>query len=321
MDWLNFHHVRYFFAVVTEGGLTGAGAKLHLTHSTLSAQLRSLEEFLGAPLFERRGRRLVLTPFGEMMAGYAAELERVGAEMLDVARGRATGALQVPFRVGLVDGLPRTTGFRLLEPALAADPRPLLQMRHGGLQRLLSELADNQLHLVLSDQPVPEGLGGGVHAHPLGRSEVLLYGVRSLARQYRPGFPVSLAGAPMVMPATGTALRRALDGWLLDRALRTVVSAEAEDAAMLRVLGVRGLGLFPVRAALRAEVEDLAGVELVGPLEGVHESYYAIASERRVKHGGVAAIIEAGRLGLAVAGPAATRKATRRGPSQVRRGK
>lgn len=298
MEWLNFQHVRYFSAIVTEGGLARAGEKLRLTHSTLSAQLKSLEAFLGAPLFERRGRRLVLTPFGETMAGYAAELERVGAELLDVARERAPGALAAPFRVGLVDGLPRTTGFRLVEPALAATPRPLLQMRHGALAPMLSALADNQLHLVLSDQPVPEGLGGVVHAHLLGRSEVVLFGTRELARRYRPRFPRSLAGAPMVLPGMATGLRRSLDGWLSDRGLRPMVTAETDDASMLRVLGARGLGLFPVRAALRAEVEDLPGVELVGRLPGLRESYYAIASERRVKHPGVAAVIEASRLGL-----------------------
>jgi LysR family transcriptional activator of nhaA len=303
MDWLNYQHVRYFAAIVREGGLARAGEALHLTHSTLSAQLRELEAFLGAPLFERRGRRLLLTPFGETIAGYAAELERVGAELLDVARGSRSGPRLSPLRVGLVDALPRTTGFRLIEPALTDDPRPLLQMHHGPLQRLLGALSENQLHLVLADQPAPEGLSRALHSHLLGRSDVLLYATQPLAARCRARFPASLDGAPMVLPAVGTGLRRSLEGWLSERALRPVVVAEAEDAAMMRVLGVRGLGVFPVRAALKAEVEDLAGVALVGSLEGVSESYYAIAHERRVKHPGVAAIIAAGRAGLTVTTP------------------
>lgn len=300
MEWLNHQHVRYFLAIVKEGGLARAGEKLRLTHSTLSVQLRSLEDFLGAPLFERRGRRLVLTPFGENIATYAAELERVGTELLDVARGRG-GDRRVAFRVGLVDGLPRTTGFRLVEPALEGAPRPLLQMFHGSLETLLRQLADNQLHVLLSDQLAPEGQGSGVHAHALGRSGVLLYGVRALARRHRPRFPRGLEGAPLVLPGLGSGLRRSLDAWLSERELRPLITAEVDDAAMMRVLGVRGLGLFPVREALRAEVEDLPGVELVGALEGVQESYYAIAKERRVKHPGVAAIIDASRRGFASA--------------------
>jgi len=66
----------------------------------------------------------------------------------------------------------------------------------------------------------------------------------------------------------------------------------------MRVLGSSGRGIFPVRAAMRAEFEDLSDVQLVGTCEGVRETYYAVTTERRLRHRGLAALIEAARTGL-----------------------
>ena len=73
---------------------------MRLTHSTLSAQLRALEEHFGTRLFERRGKRLVLTPFGTEAAGYAADIFRLGRELYDVAQGRAAPGRDL-IRVGV----------------------------------------------------------------------------------------------------------------------------------------------------------------------------------------------------------------------------
>src|SRR5574340_756172 len=58
MEWLNYHHLLYFWMVAREGGLVPAGAKLRLAHPTLSGQIHALENALGEKLFSRAGRRL-----------------------------------------------------------------------------------------------------------------------------------------------------------------------------------------------------------------------------------------------------------------------
>src|SRR3954447_23032124 len=99
MEWLNYHHLFYFSAIAQEGGLAAAARKLRLTHSTLSAQLRALEEHFGAKLFERRGKRLVLTPFGSHAVNYAEDIFRLGRELNDVARGELSPG-RLALRVG-----------------------------------------------------------------------------------------------------------------------------------------------------------------------------------------------------------------------------
>jgi LysR family transcriptional activator of nhaA len=298
MEWLNYHHLFYFHAIVQENGLAKAAARLRLSHSTLSTQLRALEEFLGAELFERRGRSLVLTPLGAEVAEYATEIFRLGTELVDVARGHAS-VRAAPLRVGVVDALPKTLTYRLLEPALEAEGCGPVHVRQDELAPLLDDLATHKLHLVLSDTPPPHGLSVRVHAHVLGQTEVLLYGTPKLAARYRDGFPESLQDAPMLLPGAAASLRRGIERWLTDRGIHVRVEGLLDDAGLLRVFGAQGRGLFPVRAALRTEVEEAHGAVFVGKLEGLHERYYAVSAERRVRQPGVLALIERARVKLA----------------------
>ena len=88
---LNFHHLRCFWMIAEAGSLTRAASRMHVTHSTLSVQLRALEETLGGQLFERRGRRLVLTPFGDEILTYASDIFRLGQELVDASTRGASG--------------------------------------------------------------------------------------------------------------------------------------------------------------------------------------------------------------------------------------
>jgi LysR family transcriptional activator of nhaA len=295
VESLNYQHLFYFWVISREGGVARAARQLHLTHSTLSAQLRLLEQFLGGDLFERSGRRLTPTPLGLQVATYAEDIFRTGAELVDVARGRSAGAHSI-FRVGVAGSLPKTIAYRLLEPAIAKDASQAVQIRQDSQARLLEELASGKLHMVLSDTP-PQAAAYRLHAHVLGDTDTLLYGSPSLAKKFGKRFPSSLHGAPLVLPAAGS-LRRALDRWFADRNLRVHVAAECDDAGMMRVLGGNGVGLFAVRGALRTEVEEAHGAVALGPLEGIRERYYAISPERKIRHRGVAAIVDVARATL-----------------------
>ena len=65
MDWLNYHHLRYFWTVVRKGGLAPAAEELNLSPSTVSTQIQQLETGLGYELFDRSGRQLTLNEVGQ----------------------------------------------------------------------------------------------------------------------------------------------------------------------------------------------------------------------------------------------------------------
>ncbi|MBI3450446.1 MAG: LysR family transcriptional regulator [Acidobacteria bacterium] len=89
---LEIRHLKLVVAIAEEGSVTKAGRRLYLTQSALSHQLRDIEQRLGAPLFHRSGRRMLLTPTGEKMLGSArsllAQLERAEEEIRAVATER-----------------------------------------------------------------------------------------------------------------------------------------------------------------------------------------------------------------------------------------
>lgn len=297
MEWLNYHHLFYFSVIAEEGGVAPASRKLRVTHSTLSAQLRALEEHFGAPLFERRGKRLVLTPFGADALAYAQDIFRLGRELNDVARGRATSTRGV-VRVGVVSGMPKTLALHLLRPVLD-DAGSTLMIRQDEGSRLLEALAASRLHVVLTNE-APSGAqttGARLHVHPLGETDILFFATTKLARA-REGFPDNLSRMPLILPPAGAPLRRRLDGWFARHRVTVRVKAEVDDAGLARALGAGGRGAFPVRAALRSEVEDLARLRLLGKCDDVTEPYYAVCTERRVRHAGVSAIIESARSEL-----------------------
>ncbi len=296
MEWLSYNHLHAFWVVARAGGVSKAAAELHVTHSTISAQIRALAEFCGTPLFTRRGRGLQLTPFGTEVLAFADDIFLTGSELVEFVRGRGTGRRAL-LNIGVVSAVPRTVAFRLLEPALRAPAVVRVSYRQATLNALVAELSLNRLHLVLSDALPPQGQAR-VYGHLLGKTEIIVYGTRSLARRVRHRFPESLDGAPFLVPGPESGLRRLLERFFVEKGIRPHVVGEFDDAAAMRTFGLHGFGLFPVRAALAAEVGDLGLVERAGVLRGVEESFYAITTERKIKHPGVGAIVETARQRL-----------------------
>ena len=87
MEWLNYHHLLYFWVVAREGSLARASAELRLAQSTISGQIRALERSLGEKLFTKSGRRLVLTEIGRIVYRYADEIFGLGRELQDTLQG------------------------------------------------------------------------------------------------------------------------------------------------------------------------------------------------------------------------------------------
>jgi LysR family transcriptional activator of nhaA len=297
MEWLNYHHLLYFWTVVREGGIAASSRKLRVGRPSISMQLKSLETFIGSPLFTRRGRYLELTETGKLVHGYAEDIFRTGRELVDVVRGRSTGR-PMTFRVGIADVMAKLVAFQLLEPALDVDERVALECREEEPTRLFAQLAVHELDLVLSDIPLAPGLDVKAYNHAMGESTTTLFAVPKLARGLKPRFPHSLTGAPFLMPSKSAAIRHQLELWMDEQNVRPVVIGEFEDSALMKVFGQAGRGVFPAPTVVRDQVIQKYGVRAVGELEDVRERFYAISPERRIKHPAVARIVEHAKEGV-----------------------
>ena len=297
MDWLNYHHLLYFWSVVKEGGVAQAAKALRLSSPTISGQVRALEEALDLKLFDRVGRKLQLTESGRMVFRYADEIFNLGGELLDTIKGRPTGR-PLRLRVGVSDVLPKLLCHDLLEPALRL-PEPVQVVCHGDkTERLLAELAIQGLDLVLSDVPVGGNIKVRAFNHLLGECGLTFFATPDLARKYRRGFPQSLDGAPLLVPTEDNLVRRSLDHWFESIGVRPHFVAEFDDSGLLKSFGQGGEGIFGAPSVVEAGVRKQYGVHVVGRTEEVIERFYAITVERRIKHPAAVVISESARQKL-----------------------
>jgi LysR family transcriptional activator of nhaA len=289
---LNFRHLYYFWVVAKEGSVTRAAERLNVAVQTISAQLSLLEQSIGKALLAPQGRRLVLTEAGRMALAYADQIFLLGEQMQD-ALAASDIDRTMRLTVGLSDSLPKLIASRLLEAALRLPQKVKLVCYEDNFESLLGDLSVHKLDVVLTDRPVPTGTNLRVFSHLLGESDITLFGVPELAEQYRGGFPSSLNSAPVLLPTRNNAIRGRIDQWFEAHDLRPNVVGEFDDNALLNTFGRSGLGLFPAPSALTLDVEQQFGAVPVGELARVHEQFYAISNERKIKHPAVEAILSA----------------------------
>ncbi|MBK9239286.1 MAG: transcriptional activator NhaR [Acidobacteria bacterium] len=293
MEWLNYHHLLYFWTVVREGGISKAAQKLRLSQPTISAQIHQLEGVLGQRLFQRQGRTLVPTDVGRLVFRYADDIFSIGQELMETLRGRPAGR-PLQLTVGIANAVPKLIVYRLLRPALRGPEAVQLMCREGSPDQLLAELATHALDVVISDAPAPEHAREGVQSPP-GESDTAFFAPAALATRLRRRFPASLRDAPALLPARNTALRRGIDEWFAKEDLQPRVIAEFEDTALMKVFSQAVPAVFPAPAVIENDICRFHGVRVVGRTSAVRERYYAISVERRLKHPAVVAITNTAR--------------------------
>ena len=317
MEWLNYHHLLYFWAVAKHGSVAQASRELRLAHPTVSAQIHRLEDVLGEKLFEKQGRNLVLTESGQVAFRYADEIFSLGREFLDTIRGRGSGK---PIRVvvGCSDALPKSIVQRILAPAWRLEEHVRVVCREDNTtQAFLGELASNAIDVVLADTPA---LPGSVRAfnHLLGECGTVFLAPPALAKVYKRRFPHDLNGVPFLLPGAQSMLRRGLEQWFDTQDIRPRIVGEFDDPALSNVVAEAGMGVFAVPAVIAEDIRARHRLQLIGRADTVRQRFYAISAERKIKNPAVVAICEGARRDIFAAaaprrraGPPAKRSATR----------
>ena len=287
---LNYHHLRYFHAVAKDGNLTRASVDMGRTPQTLSHQIRALEKTLGTELFERKGRRLVLTESGLHVLGYAEEIFSLGQDLVASAEAQSVDR---PLRltVGVADVLPKRVAHALIMPAFNLPKGIRIVCREDSPERLLAELAVQEVDVVLSDAPIPPSVSVRAQSHLLGEVGVCLMASPSLAGVLRADFPESLTGAPLLVPTERAAMRREINRWLDVNHIHPIVVGEFDDFALMGVFAQAGEGAFPVPEFIAEEAAQELGVERVATMDGAMGSFHAICLEQNVERLAVSAIL------------------------------
>ena len=289
MEFLNYHHLRYFWSVATEGGLTRAAAKLHVSQPTISAQIQALEGVLGEKLFRRSGRNLVLTDAGQHVLAYANEIFSLGEDLMHSIKQRPTSR-PLRLNIGVSDALPKLVAYQIIRPVFRLAEQVQVSCREASTADMLIDLAAYRLDLVLADEPASSGVSLHVFNHLLGESSVTFCAAPALARRLRRGFPRSLHEAPALLPMSNSGVRRSLEKWFDNVGIRPRLVGEFYDAAFVNVLAQDGLGFMSVPTIVARETTARFGLSPIGRTDQCQQQFYAIAPERKLTHPAVTAI-------------------------------
>jgi len=301
-NYLNFHHLHYFWSTVKEGGVGKASLALNVTQPTISKQLRLLEEQLGEPLFDRASGRMVLTDAGRLAFEYADEIFSLGSEFLENMSGLGAGRPRW-VRAGMSDVLPKLICHKILAPVLEDPDETRLICEAGVSEELLAELSIQRLDLVLTDAPISGAAKVKAFNHVLGESAVSFFATTGVAAKLSGKFPKCLKNAPFLAPTDNTLLRRTLERWFNGLGFRPRIIAEFHDSALMKVFGREGAGVFVGPAVIEQEICREFGAVSIGRTADVRETVYASTGERKVKHPVVAKITEHARQRLFGGGP------------------
>ncbi|MFF3209740.1 LysR family transcriptional regulator [Streptomyces sp. NPDC002886] len=263
---MELRQLEYFVAVAEEQNFTRAAERVHISQSGVSAQIRRLEEELGAELFDRSARTVTLTVAGKAALDHArAALAATGSlaqavgEVTDLIRGRLT--------VGMVVGCTVTPLFEGLAAFHRAHPGVEIALLEDNSEPLVQAVRTGAVDLALvgSAATTPDGL------------EALTIVSERLVAAVPPGHPLTRAdrvtlgdldGHPLICMPRGTGIRTVLDRACAARGLHPAIALEAGASDAMADLAARGLGVAVLSASMAEHYRDrltalpLADVEI-----------------------------------------------------------
>ncbi len=257
--------------------MSRAAARLKISPSSLSVQLKSLEDQLGQRLFERSGKSLLLTEAGRIALDYANTVFQSGHQLIEAMAGLRPGR-QI-LRIGSAATLSRNFQIGFLRPLIGRQDVEII-MRSGIVSDLLAQLDSHKLDIVLSNHPAPPDARTAFENTLLAEQAVSLVGRRSRRRE-KLRFPGDLTHTPLVLPGRGSTLRSAFDALLGRAGIKPLILAEVDDMAMLRLMARESPGVTLVPAVV--VVDELRSGTLVERhrLRALSEQFFAITQQRR----------------------------------------
>ena len=277
MSELNYHNLRYFWAVAREGNLTRAAERLFVSQSTVSVQIKKLERQLGHALFEREGRTLVLTEAGKITLDYADSVFDLGDELM-AALGHTEASRRI-LKVGALGTLSRNFQTQFLSPLLGREDVALI-LRSGSIKELLQAVNTHQIDIVLANVlPLREATATWV-PHRIAEQPVSLIGQPGSVRKGRKLVDI-LATDPLLLPSKVSSIRTDFDT-LCDRLeVEPRIAAEIDDMAMLRLMAREGAGLAVVPPIVVKDELRSGDLLEIRRLPDLLETFYAITPSRK----------------------------------------
>ena len=290
MDWLNFHHLMYFYLVVREGGVGRAAKLLRLSPQAVLTQIRALESQLDVTLFVKRGRRLVPTDVGRQVFVLAEDIYKTGQRVRRLTSAKELHSA-APLRLGVADGVPKVLIRQLVDRIWNRSPTTKVVVLEGTPAYLLKHLESSEYDAIVVDQSPTSRDHPALHSHLVMRSKISFFVSPAQLRKAHVGFPQILGELPMLLPTENSSIRRALDVWFKRLSLEPRVAAEIDDSEMINVMGAHQSAVFPALKELATEVKEQTGAIRVGDTDAAAVEYNFVTRSSEWTHPAASALI------------------------------
>lgn len=276
---MNYNQFYYFWIIAKEMSVTRAAMRLRLSQSNLSAQLKTFEDTIGQPLFERKKRSLHLTESGKVAFEYANTIFKSGEELIHVFSNKTTSAFQKLIRVGSVNNLSKNLQFEFIKPLLK-DEKLRFYMAEDSQNEMVRMLQNHELDVVVTTHPVRGELSPQVFNHRLGEIDVYLVGIKKYKNAFKK-FPECLSEIPLILPVKGSHVRSEFDSWCSRIGIQPLIRAEIDDMALMRIFAIEGTGVALVPEIVVRRELDSQQLFSLKKMTGIQESFYALTSTRK----------------------------------------
>ena len=277
--WINYHHLFYFKVIAEEGSVSKAAKKLRISQPTLSAQLKTFEDSLGALLFERHHKKMVLTEQGKIALEYSKNIFKMGSEMYEVLHDRLKPNLPT-LHIGSLDSVPKQIILQLVKAAYKISPCQI-SLSEGKSDELIRELIAHRVDIMITNF-LPTGIDAkNLFPKSISKKNVAFYAAPKF-KHLRKNFPQSISGSPMILPTYDSKLRYDLDHWAKTQNIELHVIAESQDIGMKKLMAVNELGLIPTAAHTVARQVHSKELVEIGKLHGVHEELFLLTAQRKI---------------------------------------
>ncbi len=287
MEWLNYHHLYYFWMVCKEGGFSKAALRLRIAQSAVSLQISKLEDHLGEKLMERGPRGFKLTEAGQVTLAQAEDIFRQGNDLLQYFR---SGKMKSNFRIGALGGLSKNFQLKILA-AVISDPAIELSLEVGDAPVLVERLIDYRLDALISDVPIPSLL-----AEPLAQTEIASEVVCLVSRlkPKRPNYSLGdLLAKGIYLPAQSSPITSSILDFFSSENKVPYIRGFIDDIAFLRLLALETDSLVAIpKIGVGREIEE-GKLHVVHEFRKIRQNYFLVYRRKGKRHPMLTLILKA----------------------------
>ncbi len=251
---MEIRQLRAFIAIAESGTFTAGAVRVHITQAAISMQIRQLETELGARLFVRAPRKVMLTEAGEQLLQRARHILRDHDAALDEIAELA-GAERGRLRIGSASAMVTTDVLpKLLKEVRRNHPRAEVTVGSGTSEALVQQILSGEIDVAFVSLPVE---ARGINTERLSQDQlVAIASPRHHLAKQKTVSAYTLAGEKLILGERGGNTRRLIDLFFAQAGVSLHVSMELSRLAAIRrmVEEDMGVGIVPLQT-VREEVE------------------------------------------------------------------